>query len=467
MTKRKTVYHQMFLVDPILYNRINNNSSANNISNKQTPTPMHPLDLSKQTQFVEIKDSIPLKQTKIVETNDSLPPSQGFKSEFAKSLIENNLTEKQSSWDPHARVHSTEMKTNQNIHPTRVDAVDTETYKNMDESIQPKVQMPGSSPPQQTQGESALHPQVRSALLQSAFHPGIVGNDQDRQIMLKTNNAANQNVECMECNDTNHLPLQQHPQQLPHLALPPPSQMDDEISNQFALNYVPQNNDRNYIQYNSYPQIHNKTSKRKQRAVVRYNPFARMQNSAQSESRSIVPPHQLVVQNRTSRNNVRIPSIEINNNENTLHPVVRNVSEGNDTEFPSIEFQNDERALVPARTNAIAHYNQETDVSQSNTSNFQNYQKNKFICLLCNTEFGRKKVLERHMRQIHEAYQQTKKGHKRQKTFSCDICPATFQTQSTLRRHIKNMHEAFFQENKGIKRTLKQKQRPTKYMKYF
>ena len=71
------------------------------------------------------------------------------------------------------------------------------------------------------------------------------------------------------------------------------------------------------------------------------------------------------------------------------------------------------------------------------------------------------------MRQIHEAYQQTKKGHKRQKTFSCDICPATFQTQSTLRRHIKNMHEAFFQENKGIKRTLKQKQRPTKYMKYF
>ena len=71
------------------------------------------------------------------------------------------------------------------------------------------------------------------------------------------------------------------------------------------------------------------------------------------------------------------------------------------------------------------------------------------------------------MKQIHEAYQQTERGQKRQKTFSCDICTASFQTQSSLNRHVKNMHEAFFQKDKGTKRKCKQKQRPTKYIKYL
>ena len=56
MTKRKTVYHKMFLVDSVLYNRINTNSNTNNISIKQT--------------------SLPIKKTQFVEADTSLSPAQ-------------------------------------------------------------------------------------------------------------------------------------------------------------------------------------------------------------------------------------------------------------------------------------------------------------------------------------------------------------------------------------------------------
>ena len=335
----------------------------------------------------------------------------------------------------------------------------TETFENRNENIQPQVPIPEPPPPQQAQRESTLLPQAAPALppQQPLLQPRIVVNHRNRQIIPQTNSESNQNVECMECNETNPLPLQQHPQKFSQLALPPPSQMDHEVSNQFALNYVPHEFDGNYIQYNSYPQIEDKTTKRRQRAVVRYNPFARMQSMTQSESRSIVPPYQLVAQNRNIGNDARLSSIERRSSQNI---VLTN-------EFPAIEFQNNERALIPTRTNAITHYNPETDVAASNMSDYKHYEMNKFICLLCNTDFGTKKGLERHMKQIHEAYQQTEKGQKRQKIFSCDICTASFQTQSTLNRHVKNMHEAFFQTDKGTKRKHKQKQRPTKYIKYL
>ena len=490
MTKRKTAYHQMFLVDPVLYNRINTNSNTNNISIKQTPLPI------KQTHFVEADTPLsPPQQLDLneqmqhVKTKDSFPPPQTFKSEFAKSLVQYNLPEvkkKPNKENVHEQVkpitkfHTTQSAqsadnqswvppANQNspptqFHPTRVDA-STETYGNKNENIQPQVPMPGPPLPQQVQAVSALLPQAVSALPppQPVLQPGIVVNHRNRAIMPQTNSASNQNVECMECNETNPQPLQQHPQPF---ALPAPSQMDHEVSHQFALNYVPHNYGREYIQYNSYPQIQHKASKSNQRAVVRYNPFARMQNRTQSESTSIAPTHQLVAQNRSIGNDA-LPSIEFKNNAHTLLPTLTNEIVRNTSEIPSIEFQNNERALVPTRTNAITQLNPETDVPPSNMSDYKNYQMNKFICLLCNTEFGTKKGLERHMRQIHEAYQQTEKGQKRQRTFSCDICTGTFQTQSTLNRHVKNMHDAFFQKDKGTKRTRKQKQRPTKYMKYF
>ena len=92
MTKRKTVYHQMFLVDSVLYNRINTNSNTNNISIKQTSLPI------KKTQFVEADTSLSLprplemtEQMQFVKTRESLPPSQAFKSEIAKSLVQNNV----------------------------------------------------------------------------------------------------------------------------------------------------------------------------------------------------------------------------------------------------------------------------------------------------------------------------------------------------------------------------------------
>ena len=133
-----------------------------------------------------------------------------------------------------------------------------------------------------------------------------------------------------------------------------------------------------------------------------------MQSMTRSVSRSIVPPHQLVAQNRNIGDDARVPSIEFQNNGLTNEIV------GNNSEFPAIEFQNNERALIPTRTNAITRYNPETDVPASNMSDYKHYEMNKFICLLCNTDFGTKKGLERHMKQIHEAYQQTEKGQKRQ-----------------------------------------------------
>ena len=76
----------MFLVDPVLYTKINTTSNTNNISIKRTPLPI------KQTQFVEADTSLsppqPLEMTEqmqFVKTCESLPPSQAFQSEFAKS----------------------------------------------------------------------------------------------------------------------------------------------------------------------------------------------------------------------------------------------------------------------------------------------------------------------------------------------------------------------------------------------
>ena len=93
MTKHNTVYHHMFLLDPVHYNRINTNSNTY-IFIKQTPLPIT------QTQFVEADTPLsPPQQLDLneqmqhVKTKDSFPPPQTFKSEFAKSLVQYNLPE--------------------------------------------------------------------------------------------------------------------------------------------------------------------------------------------------------------------------------------------------------------------------------------------------------------------------------------------------------------------------------------
>jgi uncharacterized C2H2 Zn-finger protein len=96
------------------------------------------------------------------------------------------------------------------------------------------------------------------------------------------------------------------------------------------------------------------------------------------------------------------------------------------------------------------------------------YEYSKFICTLCNTEFGTEKALQRHMKNIHDAYEQEEKGIKHAQTFTCDICYTEFKSQKGLDRHVDNIHGAFSQEKKGHKRKLRKKNpTPHKYVKFM
>ena len=87
---------------------------------------------------------------------------------------------------------------------------------------------------------------------------------------------------------------------------------------------------------------------------------------------------------------------------------------------------------------------------------------------MCNTEFGTKKALQRHMKNIHDAYEQEEKGIKHAQTFTCDICYTEFKSQKGLDRHVDNIHGAFSQEKKGHKRKLRKKNpTPHKYVKFM
>ena len=90
-----------------------------------------------------------------------------------------------------------------------------------------------------------------------------------------------------------------------------------------------------------------------------------------------------------------------------------------------------------------------------------------FICTLCNTSFHTKDALKRHNRNIHEAFQQKKKGTKHEYKFTCDICFTEFKTQNVLDRHMINIHGDFSQIEKGIKRKDKNEDEyPQKYGKF-
>ena len=90
-----------------------------------------------------------------------------------------------------------------------------------------------------------------------------------------------------------------------------------------------------------------------------------------------------------------------------------------------------------------------------------------FLCTLCNTYFNTRKALERHNRNIHDAFQQNIKGIKHKEIFTCDICYDEFKTEKVLDRHITNIHGAFTQNNRGIKRRMEKEDKyPRKYVKW-
>ena len=90
-----------------------------------------------------------------------------------------------------------------------------------------------------------------------------------------------------------------------------------------------------------------------------------------------------------------------------------------------------------------------------------------YTCTICNTNFNKRNALERHMKNIHDAYQQKKKGTKHKETFTCDICPSEFKSKKVLDRHMKNIHTAFSQVERGMKRKNEMEHRyPRKYVKW-
>ena len=53
------------------------------------------------------------------------------------------------------------------------------------------------------------------------------------------------------------------------------------------------------------------------------------------------------------------------------------------------------------------------------------------------------------------------------KKFTCDICPSEFKSKKVLDRHMKNIHTAFSQVERGMKRKNEMEHRyPRKYVKW-
>ena len=125
------------------------------------------------------------------------------------------------------------------------------------------------------------------------------------------------------------------------------------------------------------------------------------------------------------------------------------------------------------RQQLLLHFTQKNLIANNvrHSNQYQSYFNDrvlvKYSCLLCNTDFSTQKALERHMKNIHDAYQQKEKGKKRQQTFTCDFCNSDFKSERALDRHIDNVHDAAFQEKRGAKRPGSGKKPPHKYKKFF
>ena len=138
----------------------------------------------------------------------------------------------------------------------------------------------------------------------------------------------------------------------------------------------------------------------------------------------------------------------------------RDIGESNMEVIPIEKYENDIRVVEPIKKRTIAS-------KQSRESNHKE-ERIIFICSLCNTNFEKKNALQRHMKNVHDAYfDSKKKGIKRKFSgLECKFCENTFSTKKALDRHVKNIHQDLFQNKRGVKRLLKQKKTTTKYMKY-
>ena len=140
----------------------------------------------------------------------------------------------------------------------------------------------------------------------------------------------------------------------------------------------------------------------------------------------------------------------------------RDIPENNMGVIPIETYENDIRVVEPIKKRTIA-----SKQSRGNKGN-HNEERIIFICSLCNTNFEKKNALQRHMKNVHDAYfDSAKKGIKRKFSgLECKFCENTFSRKKALDRHVKNIHVDAFQDKRGVKRLLKQKKTTTKYMKY-
>ena len=377
MVKRKTVFQQMFLVDSVLYNKLNHiNNNTNNVFFKQNPSspPSQP-----PTQVPSLKDQF---------ITPDLP-----KSEFARSLMD-------SGSDTFSQTGGVKNRSTMTKMPKRADA-DSQTMSPMTDDVERFTRVAG--PPSRSATGSPP----------SATGPPFAPLQLHRSLGIAPPPAL-QNEECMECTDEN--PIQ-------------------TIANTNQIT-----NEHNQHQTVTPPQPL-QSLQNIQRSSYRYRPYARDQLQFENNVRAIAPTSQGV-----SRLQNMIESA----------PYTQNM----------LQLENNETAIAPALQpkNLIAN-----NVRHSNQ--YQSYFNDrvlvKYSCLLCNTDFSTQKALERHMKNIHDAYQQKEKGKKRQQTFTCDFCNSDFKSERALDRHIDNVHDAAFQEKRGAKRPGSGKKPPHKYKKFF
>lgn len=438
MGKRRTDYRQMFLVDSLLY--YNNNNNRVNVENLTFPQKgeLEPLDFSKQS------------------LNDALPSSNSSKLEPPKSDENKKKSKLENKYfgDENYKNASTE---------TCLECSDSSLTQSMGSNMNQSFYQADSFPQQKPQQiyhrvNTRYNPYKRS-------YRRYINNHTMQHQFPPVEHHRNNNRNYQDQDMTNLVPLQ--------------TQDVNVVPPIYNLKY---NHEAHFnpIQYETIPMQTDEKGETSVQTIPTQNvntvPLNYSAQSALTQNQ-VVKPIQYINDERgiVYKEPMRVVPMKVDENDKRdVHPnesrEVIPMQTYDDNTFLHLE----PRVKIPVqseKSKAINYWESRAmNPMQTDDNDATDKYKEKiiYICSLCNSSFGKKNTLQRHMNNVHGVFfDGHKKGEKRKTIMDvCEYCGDYFKNKKTLNRHIENIHEAYFQINKGTKRSLKQKKTKSKYMKY-
>ena len=412
--KRKTNFKQMFLVDSVFYNKVNNTSNTNNVmvSNR---LPLCCTSQSVTEPFPGNHSPLLTMSNPYFNSESEIKPSfltpDPPKSEFVKDLVKmSSLTGRHENVNHRKNPRSVSLQTKESETSDGDD--DGELQRRLD----------------RLRGDNSDECECESSHPVTTHRPSV-SHRLPKNIKAITLPPSSRYEEPHRPSVSHHLP-----KNIKAITLPPSSRYEDPqpMEQDVAIHYE----NPLHITYDTAVPMHEDGTQNIQSVLPLNQPL----------------PIQHVGNNQNYHNQQRSPRY--------IPPLHHTSTENNTANINSRQ--------TPYQTYTTP-MNNATDLPSSRElySKYRNAHEevSTFICEICYTDFTTKSALYRHMKNIHEAYKQKQKGIKRKKSFTCDLCFSEFEKNQALERHIHNIHEHDFQKNRGIKRKLVENQTKRKFMK--